>query len=107
MGALARPTDPDTSHEAAESIRAERGGSRSAILGVLALIGPSTDTALIQAYLNLAELGEVPPQSPSGIRTRRKELTLQGRVADTGDRVPLISGRLSIVWTAVEPGVDW
>ena len=101
MGALARPTDPDTSHDAAESIRAELGGSRSAVLGVLALIGPSTDTALIQAYLNLAELGELPYQSPSGIRTRRKELVTQGRVRDTGDRVPLISGLHSIVWEAV------
>lgn len=101
MGSLVRSTDPDTSHEAAESIRAERGGSRSAILGVLALIGPSTDTMLIDAYTGLAELGEVPHQSPSGIRTRRKELMLQGRVRDTGDRVQLISGRLSVVWEAV------
>lgn len=100
MGQLVRPTDPETSHAAADSVRAERGGSRSAILGVLALIGPTTDTGLIQAYLSLAELGEVPPQSPSGIRTRRKELVVQGRVVDTGERVQLISGRLSVVWGA-------
>lgn len=106
MGQLVRSTDPDTSHEAAESIAAERGGSRSAILGVLALIGPTTDTGLIEAYASLAELGEVPYQSPSGIRTRRKELVRQRRVADTGERVQLISGRRSIVWTAITEG-DW
>jgi len=101
MGNLVRSTDPETSHEAAASIAAERGGSRSAVLAVLALIGPCTDTALIQAYLDLAALGELPQQSASGIRTRRKELVVAGRVADTGERVALISGRHSIVWAAV------
>lgn len=102
MGQLVRPTDPETSHEAAASIAAERGGSRSAVLAVLALTGPSSDTGLIDAYQALAHLGEVPMQSASGIRTRRKELSRQGKVIDTGMRVTLISGRRSIVWRAAE-----
>jgi len=100
MGALARPSDPETSHEAAESLDAEHiRKSQTAVLAVLGYLGQSTDARLVKTYIELAELGQVPQQSPSGIRTRRKELTRLGRVLDTGHRSIAPSGRRSIVWS--------
>lgn len=59
-----------------------------------------TDTAMIQRYnlLRGIEPGTFPPQSDSGLRTRRKELTDAGVVVDTQVRKRLPSGRQSIVW---------
>lgn len=99
---LARSTDPHTSHEAAESVAAKIRASQHAVWAVLNTIGPATDTELIQAYADVSERGHLfPPQSPSGIRTRRAELVRQGSVIDTGVRDILRSGRRSIVWTTV------
>lgn len=94
---IARSSDPETSHQAAESITPEKlRTSQAAVLFVLATRGPTTDTGLIDGYLNSPV--PLPPQSPSGIRTRRKELVRMGAVADTGLRHRLISGRHAIVW---------
>jgi len=99
MGALARSTDPETSQLAAELLDAEHiRKSQAAVLRVLGSIGPSSDHGLIEAYGQLAADGIVRPQSPSGIRTRRKELTVRGRVLDTGHRERTPSGRQAIVW---------
>lgn len=96
----ARTTDPDTSHAAASSLHhlTER---RQAILEVLKRYGPLTDEALVALYDELADSGDVPPQSPSGIRTRRSELTRDGHVADTGRRSTTTTGRSAILWHAV------
>lgn len=98
---IARFGDPETSHQAADSIDAPTlRDSQAAVLFVLAYNGPMTDTELIDAYLAWAEQGTLPRQSPSGIRTRRKELVTRGSVRDTGMRDVLRSGRRSIVWEA-------
>jgi hypothetical protein len=94
-----RPGDPDTSHAAAASlVSVTCRQSQQAILDLLRTVGPMTDTELIARYP-----GD-PPQSESGLRTRRSELVAAGLVADSGRRVPLASGRLSIVWEVVRPG---
>lgn len=107
--AHARHTDPDTSHEAAESLDADTiTRSQAEVWAVLDYSGPCTDTALVTLYqyhdanrTDLPGYGTVLPQSPSGIRTRRRELVEKGRVADTGHRLRLGSGRNAIVWKAV------
>lgn len=90
--AVARRTDPDTSHDAAESIRNLRA-SQDAVLATFWRFGPMTDQELVDRYAG-------PPQSTSGLRTRRHELVDRGLIRDSGERRKLESGRLAIVWTA-------
>jgi hypothetical protein len=98
----ARSTDPETSHQAAESIDADTiRVSQASVLYVLAS-GPMTDEELLAEYGRLAASGFVRPQSVSGIRTRRNELVSAGWVIDTGRRAQMASGRSATVW-AVNP----
>jgi hypothetical protein len=93
--ARARSTDPETSWDAARSI--SRDGLRenqAAVLRLLRRYGPLTDEQIGELY------GHVPPQSPSGLRTRRHELQELGLVEDSGERARLRSGRQAIVWRA-------
>ena len=96
----ARTSDPDTSHAAARSLghMTER---RQAVWAVLAEHGPLTDESLVAIYDQFAEDNLVPPQSPSGIRTRRNELTKLGLAIDSGQRGMTVSGRTAILWGAV------
>jgi hypothetical protein len=103
--AHARTTDPDTSHEAAASLSSEViRRSQAEVLAMLTWQGPSTDAALVTAYGAHVAAGSnilglrLLPQSPSGIRTRRRELVEAGRVRDSGARVRMVSGRNAIVW---------
>lgn len=90
--ALARATDPQTSHDAAKSVNVTRG--QTIVYSILAGYGPMTDVEL---------LAHIPPHtlSPSGARTRRAELVTLGRVRDTGRRQRLESGRFAIVWECI------
>ena len=91
----ARRTDPETSHEAAASVKnvAETG---EMILWLLQ--SPMTDIELVHAYNAVAANGGVVKASESGIRTRRCELARAGKVVDTGQRNKTPSGRNAIVW---------
>lgn len=90
----ARWTDPSTSHQAAESIDSDcLRSSQRQVLHALQGIGSGSDDDIYNA---LCANGVV--MSPSGARTRRNELVAMGHVKDSGDRVRLASGRLSIVW---------
>lgn len=98
--AHARRTDPQTSHDAAASVDKIRA-SQQAVLTVLRRFPQGlSDTDLIEEYGKLAELGAVPRQSPSGLRSRRSELTKVGMVIDSGERATLVTGRKAIVWMA-------
>ena len=77
---------------AAEKLRK----NQQAVLRVMTKYGPCTDRTLVAAYHRSGET----PQSDSGIRTRRNELRNMGKVADTGKRVTLDSGRRAILWAA-------
>ena len=91
--AVARHGDPDTSWAAAQSqTPAKLRESQKTVYRRLFRHGPMTDTDLVRVVAGL---------SPSGIRTRRRELVDLGLVVDTGDRVTLPSGRKSIVWAVV------
>lgn len=83
--AVARLSDPQTSWDAARSISTEAlRESQLAVLKVLRQVGPSTLEELVAEYEHRAQLGYVPKQSDSGIRTRCKELTDRGVVIPTG-----------------------
>jgi hypothetical protein len=89
---LARLTDPETSRQAVESLSGVQR-VRVAIVDTLAAFGvPMTDEEI---YENLTYFVEV---SPSGARTRRKELVQQGKVKDSGTRGRTKSGRQAVRW---------
>ena len=93
-GAVARRSDPDTSHEAAKQLTTD--GLRAcakAVLNVLRSHGPMIDEELVE------RVEPVGPYSPSGIRSRRAELVRAGLVEAAGTGVTA-SGRRSQVWRA-------
>jgi hypothetical protein len=94
MTALARTTDPDTSHEAAASVT-NSAKVQAAILDLLSH-RPFTDDELSRLLAYRMTV------SPSGLRTRRAELVRLGKVVDSGERVRLRSGRRAIVWALSE-----
>lgn len=87
-----RTLDPQTSHDAEASVTGLAETYRI-ILSTLRESGPMNDQALIRAFQRSGKRA-----SDSGIRSRRSELTAQGLIVDTGDRVKMESGRMSIVW---------
>jgi hypothetical protein len=98
--ALARLTDPETSHEAAESVK-DITATQNAILKLLSIM-PMVDEDLIHYYQQQVSMGadarDFPRASESGIRSRRAELVRLGRVVDSGERNITVSRRKAIVW---------
>ena len=91
MNAVARATDPSTSHEAAASVNATR--LESIILDKLKRYpSPGATTHELAQALGL-ELVSISP--------RMKPLKDKGLVCDTGFRVRGISGRRQIIWRAI------
>lgn len=90
MTALARTTDPATSHAAAATVNRPR--SHRIVLTTLRLT-PMTDDDLV--WLCRDSL------SPSRARTARCELVRDGLVRDTGRTERLRSGKHAIVWEVV------
>lgn len=89
----ARRTDPATSHDAATTV-AHLRHTQQVILTLLRLEGPMTDEELLLLW-NDRIADRI---SPSGLRTRRSELVDMELVRDSGQRRPLESGRMAIVW---------
>ena len=85
-----RPTDPATSHEAAD--HAQKSKCRQAVLDTLSALGPMNDDRLVRC------LAMFPPGS---VIKRRGELVRDGMVSDTGKRQNTQYGRLAIVWEAL------
>lgn len=99
----ARFTDPQTSHDAAASVK-DITRTQKAVLKLLAAVGPLTDEDLIGYYTwqtLVADPYDFPKASESGIRSRRAELVTLGLVKDSGERAKLASGRHAIVWQVV------
>ena len=106
--AHARRTDPETSRAAAASI----GDLRERQYAVLKVLRKRpaagfTDEELVDLYNGYARMWQsrsdvYPPQSPSGIRTRRSELVRLGFVEWSGERRVMTTGRLARVWCVVK-----
>ena len=90
----ARTLDPETSHEAAESVQ-NITETQEAIYKLLRQ--PMTDQQLIAFYRELVEFGKAPMASESGIRSRRAELVQLSLIEAKGDSKTW-SGRRCIVW---------
>jgi hypothetical protein len=93
--AHARRSDPATSHEAARDVTGRLRRSQDQVLALLRDIGPCTDITLVAAA---HERGI--RQSDSGIRTRRKELTVAGLVVAVG--TTRIGNRSHTVWAVAK-----
>lgn len=97
MTPRARTTDPQTSHDAADKVH-HVSRVQNIILSILWTRGPLTDPQIEEYYYHRVANGSAPDHSPSGLRTRRKELVDQGHVEATGRKVLLDSGRYANVW---------
>jgi hypothetical protein len=95
-----RRTDPDTSREAAESVK-RMTENRTAVLNLFRQRGEMTDEEFVSTYLLLSKV-TVPEQSESGLRTRRSELVKMGWIEDSGETRVNATGRNCIVWRAVQ-----
>lgn len=91
----ARTTDPSTSWRAAASI-ADIRDSQAKVWYVLRVAGDMADAELVPRFLDSGF-----KMSPSGIRSRRKELVDAGLVVDSGHQRTLPSGRSATVWHAL------
>lgn len=99
----ARRSDPVTSQEAADSLANldSLRASQQAVLVLLQNTGGMADHLLVELYdLWQEDVPTIPTQSPSGLRTRRKELTTMGLVYEKGYTYTA-SGRRAIVWAAI------
>lgn len=88
---FARTTDPETSHEAAQSITNITPLKQEILQR---LMTPMTDADLIAVIRNGSRL----LVTESGVRSRRAELVQAGLLKDTGAREKLSTGRNAIVW---------
>ena len=100
--AAARITDPLTSHLAAATIES-LSANRYAVWQALNMYGArgATDEQIAVLYEQQLERHGWPQQSPSGLRTRRKELFDRRLVADTGLRERMTTGRWANKWRTV------
>ncbi len=99
--AHARVSDPATSHAAAASVGRIRE-SQLHVLRLFRLFGPMTDEQLLARQKEWVRQHGEPVMSDSGVRTRRSELVVLGKVRDSGKRARLATGRQAIVWEACD-----
>lgn len=91
--ARARATDPETSKEAARSVKG-RSEVHAEVIRILKQYGPCTDEEIEGYWFS-------PWATPSGRRSRRAELVKLGKVEDSGERKHLSTGRQGIAWRLV------
>lgn len=96
---LARPTDPQTSHDAVPA-RVKREEQKRAILTLLNECGPMTDHELTWQYSSQRSRRGWPATQNDSVRKRRAELLREGRVVDTGRVSGFAGSRASTVWAA-------
>jgi hypothetical protein len=94
---MARATDPDTSHEAAQDAAGNSDKHRALALRLLEEAGPDGLTDF--------DLAAATGIQQTSIGKRRGELRDAGLVINSGRKRPSPSGSAAIVWVAVEKPV--
>lgn len=97
--AIARSTDPQTSHDAAGTV-GHISETQAAIM-VLLRETPMCDERLIAEYRVWEKLERFPRASDQSIRSRRAELVRYGLVAYAGFDERMTTGRFGRVWKVV------
>lgn len=94
--AKARAKDPESSKEAARQASNKLRESQEAVLRTFETHGPMTDEQLLKYYflLGMRTTERHPVQSPSGLRTRRHELVLLGKIVYSGQRDQTAAGKV-------------
>ena len=95
MTPKARTSNPETSHQAAASVKHL---TQTKLFVLKALSKPRHDNEMVRIY---RAYKTSPMASDQGIKSRRAELVAEGFVEDSGKRVVLPSGRKSIVWRKI------
>lgn len=98
--AHARRDDPDTSHDAARSVR-NMTAKQEAVYRLFLRHGPlcDEDVRVLYRRARIEDAANFPLQSDSGMRTRRCELVRKHKLQDSGARrVPYGKTRRQIVW---------
>lgn len=91
----ARNTDPETSHEAADSTSSKVAASQGEVILILSHYGPLADHEIVAKHERLF----VPPTySPQRLRSARSELVEAGRVEFADEYRLTPSGRRARVW---------
>lgn len=96
---VARKGDPDTSWEAAQSVKEKVRRSQREVLALFHVYGPMTHDDLVHC----ASASSI-RQSESGLRTRANELVRQGTLSRSGKYGTTPSGRRSIIWALTPSG---
>ena len=91
----ARATDPDTSWDAADSVKPTKRKELQEAIVMILRRRPMTDEEIYKA-LTGSEFSMI--LSPSGTRTRRAELVRAGLVEWSGEKARISTGRLARVW---------
>src|SRR3954452_6198031 len=101
--AHARRTDPQTSHDAARSVK-NLGHDQARVLALIRDGGPMTDEDIWQQHVYRREAMPFTwkPMSVSGMRTRRGELVRLGLVEKHDAEGLTRTGRACIRWVAVD-----
>lgn len=98
MSAVARHTDPITSHEAAAGVDLIRSQMLVLTFAHRYLPAYFTDKALVAGYRKIASAGGQPLLADSRLRTARKELVDAGLIFHAGRTTP-DRGRSELIWT--------
>lgn len=97
--ATARNTDPQTSHDAAKSVR-HVSETQAAILAILRE-SPMCDEKLVEQFHLWTSHGRFAPASDQSIRSRRAELVRLGFVEYAGFDERMSTGRYGRVWQVI------
>jgi hypothetical protein len=95
----ARTTDPQTSHDAADSVR--RVSDTQAAILMLLRATPMCDEKLIAEYRRWERADNYPAASDQGIRSRRAELVKMGLVTPAPYKELMTTNRYGQVWQVV------
>lgn len=98
--ALARTTDPQTSHIAAALVTPRAGTIRDEVLEIArGLPHGFTHRDMVALYAYRVRHMGAPPTTDSSVRTRVHELVEAGHLHDGGRRMTSPHGRTEIIWT--------
>lgn len=101
--AHARNSDPSTSHEAAASV-VKITEKQQAVLYLFQHAGPMHDERLVPIYQAAASTWDnIPPQTDSGIRSRRSELVRKGFLVKTGRKTRTKANRRADIYAVCTP----
>ena len=97
--AHARNSDPQTSHDAADSVQ-DLTEVQNRIMQLFDKYHSMSDEELIVAYAK--QFASYFPSSESSLRSRRSELTHKGFLVDSGRKSVTKAGRATTIWQSAD-----